>query len=299
MTMLHQSVLLKETIQGLDIQDNDIVLDGTIGNAGHSLEISKSAKNIKIIGIDADQDAIENSKNLLEKNNCDFLLQNSYFDEFDRILKENNISKIDKALFDLGLRTDQIFDETRGFSFQVDGPLQMTFSKNPDENQTTAFDVVNYWEEENLADVIYGFGEERFSRRIAKAIVDARKEKEIKTTFELRDIIVKALPKFMQFKKIHPATKTFQAIRMAVNSELTRIENAINKSFDYLEIGGRLAIISFHSLEDRLVKRKFRELVSEGRGELINKRIIIPGETELKENPKSRSAKLRVIKKVS
>jgi 16S rRNA (cytosine1402-N4)-methyltransferase len=175
----------------------------------------------------------------------------------------------------------------------------MTFQNNPEENAVTAYDVVNDWGEENLADIIYGFGEEQFSRRIAKAIVETREEKPIETTIELAEIIYKAVPFWYRHKRIHPATKTFQAIRMAVNRELQQIETAISDAYDLLNPKGRIAVISFHSLEDRIVKRLFNKFVEEKNGRLIIKKPLVPDEEETSQNPKSRSAKLRVIEKES
>jgi 16S rRNA (cytosine1402-N4)-methyltransferase len=296
--MAHKSVLLKEILEKLEIKDNDIFLDCTLGNGGHSLAVYQSAKNVKIIGIDADESAILNAQKNFQENNAELVTFNAYFDQLDKAINFYGYTEVDKILFDLGLRTDQIEDSERGFSFNQDGPLKMTFSKNPKEDQVTAYDVVNDWSEETLADIIYGFGEETFSRRIAKAIVEARKKKTIETTFELRDIVVNSLPKFLSFKKIHPATKTFQAIRIAVNSELERIEIAIRKAFHILRPGGKMAIISFHSLEDRLIKNFFKEKASQEEAKIINKKVIVPTEEEIKENPKSRSAKLRIIEKI-
>jgi 16S rRNA (cytosine1402-N4)-methyltransferase len=296
--MAHQSVLLKEIVSGLDIKDNDIVLDCTLGNGGHSLVIYQSAKNVKIIGIDADETAIINAQKRFQENKAEIVTFNSYFDQLDKAVSVYGYTQIDKVLFDLGLRTDQIEEKERGFSFNQDGPLKMTFSKNPNKNQVTAYDVVNDWGEETLADIIYGFGEETFSRRISRAIVEARKSKAIETTFELRDIIVKSLPKFLSFKKIHPATKTFQAIRIAVNNELERIKIATQKAFEILKPQGRIAVISFHSLEDRIIKNFFKEKVLSGEANFINKKPIVPSDDEIRDNPKSRSAKLRIIQKI-
>ncbi len=295
--MAHTSVLLKEIIENLDIKDNDVYLDCTLGNGGHALAIAESAKNVKVIGIDADETAItEATKNFLNANK-NILTYNGYFDTLDQALKMYGIDSVDKVLFDLGLRSDQIDQGERGFSFKNDGPLKMTFSVKPFAGQVDAYEVVNNWKEETLADIIYGFGEERFSRRVARAIVEAREIKPIETTFELRDIVEKAVPR-LGFSKISRATKTFQAIRIAVNNELERIVSGVNKAFEHLRPGGRLAVISFHSLEDRLIKNIFRDKVSQEQGELINKNIIIASDEERDENPRSRSAKLRIIKKI-
>jgi 16S rRNA (cytosine1402-N4)-methyltransferase len=297
--MAHTTVLLKKTIDFLDIKAGDIIVDATTGNAGHTKEASTRAKNLTLICIDADETAIEQAKINLLICEATKIFAVSYFDQLKDIINKNHIQNIDKAIFDLGLRTDQLENAERGFSFKSEGPLKMTFQNNPEENAVTAYDVVNDWGEENLADIIYGFGEEQFSRRIAKAIVETREEKPIETTIELAEIIYKAVPFWYRHKRIHPATKTFQAIRMAVNRELQQIETAISDAYDLLNPKGRIAVISFHSLEDRIVKRLFNKFVEEKNGRLIIKKPLVPDEEETSQNPKSRSAKLRVIEKES
>ncbi len=309
----HKTVMLSETVDRLMIEDNDIVVDMTLGGGGHSEAILKSgAKNLTLIGIDADHEAIERASRRLfqdgvfsKKNqNHKIIFENEYFDSIEEILKKNEIKKVNRVVFDLGYSSFEIDSSERGFSFQNDGPLKMTYSQNPSEKQLTAYDVVNLFEEENLADIIYGFGEEKFSRRIAKAIIAKREIKPIETTFELAEIINESVPRFYrQFKaggssKTHPATKTFQAIRIAVNSELERLKIALNDSFKYLESEGRIAVITFHSLEDRIVKNFFRQKVKDSEANFINKKPIIPDRFEINENPRSRSAKLRIIQKI-
>lgn len=297
--MAHTTVLLKQTIDLLDIKAGDIIVDATTGNAGHTREAGSRAENLTLICIDADETAIEEAKKNLLTCDAKKIFAVSYFDQLKNIINQNHIQKIDKAIFDLGLRTDQLENAERGFSFRNEGPLKMTFQNNPEENSITAYDVVNDWEEENIADIIYGFGEEQFSRRIAKAIVETRKETPIETTTQLADIVSQAVPFWYRNKKIHPATKTFQAIRMAVNRELQQIETALNDAYNMLNPNGRIAVISFHSLEDRLVKRIFNKFVEEKNGRLIVKKPIVPDEEEVSQNPKSRSAKLRVIERVN
>jgi 16S rRNA (cytosine1402-N4)-methyltransferase len=296
--MAHTTVLLKQTIDLLDIKAGDIIVDATTGNAGHIKEAASRAGNLTLICIDADETAIKQAKKNLLTTEATKIFAISYFDQLKEIINKNHIQNIDKTIFDLGLRTDQIENAERGFSFRNDGPLKMTFQNNPDENSVTAYDVVNDWQEENLADIIYGFGEEQFSRRIAKAIVENREVKKIETTTELAEIIYKAVPFWYRHKKIHPATKTFQAIRMAVNRELQQIKTALKDAYELLNPGGRIAVISFHSLEDRIVKRIFNKFVEEKNGRLIIKKPLVPDETETSQNPKSRSAKLRVIEKI-
>ncbi|HMO78774.1 MAG TPA: 16S rRNA (cytosine(1402)-N(4))-methyltransferase RsmH [Candidatus Paceibacterota bacterium] len=305
---MHKSVLLNEVINGLNVKDNQIIVDMTVGNAGHLVGIVKTnANNLTLIGVDADQTAIENSKINLskicaeKKSNHKIILEQSYFDLIDDVLEKNQIQKVDAYIFDLGFRSDQVDDPERGFSFLKDGPLDMSFSINKDKKDffLSADLIVNTWSEETLADIIYGFGEEQFSRRIAKAIVEYRKNKKIETTTELSEIITKSVPFFYRKLKIHPATKTFQAIRIAVNSELDRLKKALEISFESLSVDGKIAVISFHSLEDRIVKIFFREMVLQKRAQYINKKPITATKEELLENPRSRSAKLRIIKKIN
>ncbi len=305
--MNHISVLLKEILEGLEISDGEVVVDMTLGGGGHSKAILESgASNLTLIGIDADEAAkkraTEKIGELGEGNQIIF--ETIYFDSIDKVLANNKIEKVDKVLFDLGYSSFEIDEPGRGFSFLHDGPLKMTYSQDGSGNTLNAFDVVNSFSEENLADIIYGFGQEQFSRRIAKAIIEKREVSEIKTTSELAEIINFAVPKFYRHKndggrsKIHPATKTFQAIRIAVNSELERLKIALDKSFKYLKPGGRIAVISFHSLEDKIVKKFFKEKALEKEAILVNKKPIIPQKSEIEDNPRSRSAKLRIIQKI-
>ena len=205
---------------------------------------------------------------------------------------------VDAIIFDLGLSSDQLEISGRGFSFTKDEPLLMTMKESPNDEDLTAKEIVNTWEERNLADIIYGYGEERFSRRIAKAIVEARKENEIKTTFELVKIIEGSVPGSYKRGKIHFATRTFQALRIAVNDELGALEEGLAGGLKILKNEGRMGVISFHSLEDRIVKRFFREMKDEGKIKIINKKPIIAGKEELILNKRSRSAKLRIIEKI-
>ncbi len=305
--MNHISVLLKEILEGLQISDGDVVVDMTLGGGGHSKAMLESgASNITLIGLDADAAA---KNRAIEKigeqgQNHQIIFETIYFDSLDKVLTDHKIEQVDKVLFDLGYSSFEIDDPERGFSFLNDGPLKMTYSQDGSGNTINAFDVVNSFSEENLADIIYGFGQEQFSRRIAKAIIESREEKEIHTTKELAEIINAAVPKFYRHQKdggrskIHPATKTFQAIRIAVNSELERLKIALNKSFEHLSKGGRIAVISFHSLEDKIVKTFFKEKATEKKAILVNKKPIIPQKSEIVENPRSRSAKLRIIEKI-
>ncbi len=295
--MAHASVLLKETIDGLSLQDGDIYLDATVGSGGHLEEVWRRTKGKVILaGIDADEMSVNITKEKLDIDGAEAKLAVLNFRNIDKAPEILDIPKPTKVLFDLGWNTPQFEEGGRGFSFQKDEPLLMTFKSKIKEEDTTAYDVVNHWKEENLADVIYGYGEEKYSRRIAKAIVERRKEKLIETSGELAEIIKSAVPIFYRFGKIHPATRTFQAIRIAVNDELQALQEGLDKGFEILQKEGRIAVISFHSLEDRIVKRFFKSKEEEGRGEILTKKPITPSEKEINKNPRSRSAKLRILK---
>jgi len=297
--MRHISVLLKETIDGLGLKEGDIIVDGTLGGGGHTLEIIKRfSSKVKIIGFDLDIDAINRVKDLTKDKGADIVLVNNGFEEIDREIKRLNIDKINRLILDLGFSSFQLEESGRGFSFLKNEPLLMTLKKDLTDEDLTAKEIVNDWAEESLADIIYGFGEEKYARKIAKAIVLARQDKKIETTFDLVSILEKVVGRFYKGRKIHFATKTFQALRIATNRELENLEKVLDRGFQNLSLGGRIAVITFHSLEDRLVKRKFRDLVQQGQAKLINKKPIIPKETEEKENPRSRSAKLRLIEKI-
>lgn len=297
--MKHISVLLNESIDGLAIKKGDIVVDGTLGGGGHTLEILHRFNNqIKMICFDLDEDAIERVKKILPPNTSNVIFQNTGFQELKKVTKELKIEKVNRILLDLGISSFQLEEAGRGFSFLREEPLLMTMKKNPKEEDITAYEIVNSWEEQTLADIIFGFGEERFARKIAKAIVGAREKAEIKTTFDLVKIIEDTVGRSYRGKKIHPATRTFQALRIATNSELPNLEKIIKDGFECLEKGGRMAIITFHSLEDRIVKKAFVDLKNNGLAKMINKKPILPNPEEIKENPRSRSAKLRLLEKV-
>jgi len=292
MTSVHKSVLLKETIDGLNLVDGATVLDATFGGGGHSLEICKRYKNVTIIALDQDAGALERAKEKFKDVDAKITFLNRNFRQID------DLKTVDAIIFDLGLSSDQLEISGRGFSFTKDEPLLMTMKESPNDEDLTAKEIVNTWEERNLADIIYGYGEERFSRRIAKAIVEARKENEIKTTFELVKIIEGSVPGSYKRGKIHFATRTFQALRIAVNDELGALEEGLAGGLKILKNEGRMGVISFHSLEDRIVKRFFREMKDEGKIKIINKKPIIAGKEELILNKRSRSAKLRIIEKI-
>lgn len=303
MEFVHKSVLFDEAIAALEIDENKIIADGTAGGGGHSREIAKKAK--RLIAIDQDPDAIAVlNERLSVFDNVTIVHDN--FSNIKSILSDLNIDGIDGMLLDLGVSSFQLDNGDRGFSFHQDAPLDMRMSKEG----LSAFDVVNNYSEKELADVIYRYGEEKFSRSIAKNIVKYRAEKPIETTFELVDIIKASMPA-KELKKGHPARKTFQAIRIEVNGELDRLKSALDSAFDCLNPGGIIAVITFHSLEDRIVKEKFNSWIQsctcpkefpvcvcgkKPKGELPFKSKA-PSEAELEENPRARSSRLRAFRK--
>lgn len=295
---MHKSVLLKESIDGLSLEKGDVYLDATLGAGGHAEEVYARIKgDVAIYGIDADETAVSIAKERLEILGATPKFAVLNFRNLDKVKEVLDIPPPTKILFDLGWSTMQMEESGRGLSFTRDEPLIMTLGK-PKEGEVTAYEAVNLWQEENLADIIYGFGEERFARRITKRIVEARAEKPISTSLELAEIIKSAVPIWYRYGRIHPATRTFQAIRIAVNDELQTLQAGLQKGFQILQTGGRMAVISFHSLEDRIVKHFYKVKVEMGEGELLNKKPIVPSEEGIQANPRSRSAKLRVIKKI-
>ena len=295
--MRHVTVLLNETVAGLLPKSGGVYVDGTLGAGGHTEEICRVAPKSPIIGIDADADAIERAKARLAGMPCTLITSTNFNDKISEILDENRIDEVDGVLLDLGMSSDQLDRSGRGFSFLRDEPLKMTMQSEISENDLDAYKIINHFNEEQLATIIYGYGEETYSRRIAKAIVEAREISEIKTTGQLADIIKKSVPFKYRNGKTHPATKTFQALRISVNDELERLEITLEQSFNRLKKGGRLSVISFHSLEDRIVKRFAKAKYDEGKANLITKKPMVPTTEEIKANPRSRSAKLRIIEK--
>jgi 16S rRNA (cytosine1402-N4)-methyltransferase len=298
MESVHRTVLFNETIEGLNLNPNSVVLDATFGGGGHSRGICERYKKVKIIALDQDKGAFGKGESKFKDLGCDITFVNRNFRDLDKALEEEKIDEVDGIIFDLGLSSDQLENSGRGFSFTKDEPLLMTMKENPKEEDLTAIDVVNTWSEENIANIIYGYGEEKFSRRIARGIIEARKEKKIETTGDLVKIIENSVPGIYKRGKIHFATRTFQALRIAVNDELGALEAGLKKGFHSLKKGGRMAVISFHSLEDRITKKFFKELDNQKKGKLINKKPILAKEEEIKENKRSRSAKLRIIEKI-
>ncbi len=297
--MKHIPVLKDESIEGLNIKIGDTIVDGTLGGGGHTFQIIKKfGSDVKIIGLDLDKEAIIRVEDLIKDTPHNIIFRTIGFQDIDKVLNELHIDNVNSILLDLGLSSFQLETSGRGFSFLKNEPLLMTMKKNPDENDLTALDIVNTWEEESIANIIFGFGEEKYSRRIAKEIIKNRKIQKLETTFDLVKIINDAVGGFYKSKKINSATKTFQALRIATNSELQNLENVIEKGFTRLKSKGRMSIISFHSLEDRIVKHKFIDLKQKGIANIITKKPIIPSEKEIIINPRSRSAKLRIIEKI-
>ena len=297
--MGHISVLLQEAIDGLDIKAGDVFVDGTYGAGGHTAEVVRRfGETIKIFAIDADITAISRGKALgsgsqgLASGNVTLIHGN--FRNIDELLRERGIEHIDKVLLDIGFSSDQLVDG-RGLSFRTDEPLDMRFST---DQELTAETIVNEWDEETLRTIIKAYGEERWAGRIARGIVRTRELSPIKTTTDLVNIILSATPRRYQHERLHPATRTFQALRITVNDELQALQEGMEKSFHILNPGGRLAIISFHSLEDRLVKNYFKILEQTKLGKRMSKKPLIAKEVEREENPRSRSAKLRIIEKI-
>lgn len=274
----------------------DVVVDATLGGAGHSLALAKRlGKDGTLIGFDLDHAAIGRAERALADAACRVVLVEANFRDIEHELISRGITAIDKALFDLGWSGFQL-DAGRGFSFLKDEPLSMSY--RTDAPALNAYEIVNEWAESSLADVIYGWGEERYARRIAHAIAERRASHPIESSRELGEIVSGSVPAAYRYGRIHPATKTFQALRIAVNDELGALRDGIAGAWHLLAPGGRIAIITFHSIEDRLVKQTFLDL-ARADGVRITTSPITPREREVSENPRSRSAKLRIIQKTS
>ncbi len=297
--MNHITVLKQEAVALLQLQPHSVVVDATYGAGGHAEEICRTlSSNGTYIGLDADKTAFTDSFLYQKSDGPKFHLINENFAKITDVLSSLHIEKVDAILADLGWRTDQFQSGGKGFSFSSDDPLYMTYGDN-EAYLFNAYDIVNSWAEEDIANVIYGYGEERYSRRIAKLIVERRKKAKIMTAKALADVIEEAVPAAYRNGRTNAATKTFQALRIAVNDELKALETFIVSAAEALDRYGILAIISFHSLEDRQVKHAFRELVATEAFAFIQKKPIVPSREELLANPRARSAKLRAIQRVS
>jgi len=294
--MSHITVLLEEAVDALALSSGSTVVDVTVGSAGHAAAIcGRLGGEGQYLGIDADASAIANARRRLAGVTPRVTLVTGNFSNLENILSSSHIEHgaVDAVLADLGWRMEQFVEGGKGFSFRVDEPLLMTYG-NPSEYPFTAHDIVNDWTETQIATVIAGYGEERYASRIARGIVVTRDLAPILTTYDLVRVIEGSVPAAYRRGRVHAATRTFQALRMAVNDELTVTEQLIDTAVRVLRPGGRLAIITFHSIEDRLVKHRFRALVEAG-ATLATKRPIVPSAQELAHNPRARSAKLRVL----
>jgi 16S rRNA (cytosine1402-N4)-methyltransferase len=271
-------------------------VDATVGGGGHSSALVEClSKDGTFIGLDEDASALERTRKRLQGATVAVHLVKANFRNLPDVLARLKIAHMDVMVMDLGLSSDQLEQSGRGFSFLKDEPLSMTFTENPSKEVVTAYDVVNVWEEEHLVDILRGFGEEQFAGRIARTITQHRP---IETTVRLAEIVKQSVPRWYQFKKIHPATKTFQAIRIAVNDEVGALKEGLAHGVHFLAPNGRIAVISFHSIEDRIVKHYFAECIREGLGVVVNKKPITPRDEEIAQNPRARSAKLRVFEKI-
>lgn len=309
MKKMHYSVLLKESIDGLNIKDGGTYVDCTLGYAGHSKVILEKNKKGKLFAFDEDENAVKYSKEALSSIGDNFTIFKENFANLKETLEKENILKVDGFLFDLGFSSPQIDDAKRGFSFKLNAPLDMRMDT---QNSLTAKDVVNTYSLEKLTEIFFKYAEEKYSKVIASAICKERKNKEIVTTFELVDVIQKAVGA-SYFYKNHPEREIFQAIRIEVNNELSVIEKALPDAIDMLSKGGRICVITFHSLEDRLVKqifKKYSEVDDILKGmidipdeykpkiKIINKKPILPTDEEINENSRSHSAKLRIVERI-
>ena len=305
----HVSVLLHEAVDGLAIRENGVYADGTMGGGGHSREILKKLKNGKLIGFDRDGDAIEVCRERLSEYVDKVLFVNRNFNDVCDVLKEFGIDGLDGAVLDLGVSSYQLDCEERGFSYNNDAPLDMRMDQTA---SFSAYNVINEYTEEALANIIFAYGEDRWAKRIAEFIVKEREAGPIETTGQLVSIIKKAVPKGARQDGPHPAKRTFQAVRIEVNNELSGLTKAVEDFISVLKPGGRLCIITFHSLEDRIVKNAFAQAAKgcicpgnlpvcvcgrKPQGKVITRKPIAPGEAELEENPRARSAHLRIFEK--
>ncbi len=305
----HVSVLLEECLEGLDIKPDGIYVDGTLGGAGHSSQIAKRLTTGRLIGIDRDPVALKAAGERLAPYGDRVTLVHSNFCEIAQVLKDLGIEGVDGILLDLGVSSPQLDDGSRGFSYMADAPLDMRMNN---EDTLTAHEVVNTWSFEELKRILYDYGEERYAPRIASAICSRREVKPIETTLELVDVIRSAMPAAALREKQHPAKRSFQAIRIAVNDELGSVEKVMKDAVPCLNPGGRLAVITFHSLEDRIVKNAMADAAKgctcppsfpvcvcgkKPQVKLITRKPIVSGDEELERNPRARSAKLRVCEK--
>ncbi len=294
----HTPVMLQEVLKYLNLAPGKVVLDATIGTAGHSLGIlERILPGGRLIGIDCDQESLELSRRRLANFSASCEFSQGNFCDMDMALKNLGVSCVDGILFDLGVSSFQLSEPGRGFSFQKDGPLDMRLDR---ENSISAYDLINNLNKDELSALLWNFGEERWHNRIAHLLVEERQKRPISTTLQLASIVILAIPYRYRHKhyRIHPATRAFQAVRIAVNRELEVLETALDKAVSLLKEKARICVISFHSLEDRIVKRSFKKFSAAGRINIITPKPIIVSEAEVRANPASRSSKLRVAEKI-
>jgi len=293
---LHTPVMLNEVLDYLNLSPGKTIIDATIGVAGHSQGIlERISPGGRLIGIDQDKESLRIAGEKLAGFAGNYKCIHGNFKDIATIIKERNIDKIDGVLFDLGISSFQLDDPLRGFSFQQEGPLDMRLDRN---NYISAYDLVNNLNEEEISTLLWNFGQERWHNRIAHRLVQEREKQPISTTSQLADIVWHALPGRYRYQRIHPATRTFQAVRIAVNRELEVLEIALARAIELLGKAGRICVISFHSLEDRIVKHGFKKAALDGKLDIITPKPLTPDRAELKENPSSRSAKLRAGEKL-
>lgn len=310
MEFKHYSVMLSETVDGLNVKPGGVYVDGTLGGGGHSHEILSRGSNVRLIGIDQDIDAINAATQRLSEFAGRVTYINDNFRNVSDILDNLEIEEIDGMVLDLGVSSYQLDNKDRGFSYMQDAPLDMRMNR---DNPKTAYDVLNTYSEDELSDIFFRYGEEKWSKRIAKFIVERRAEKPLSTTFELTDIIKSAIPKSARRDVSHPEKRVFQAVRIEVNGELEILKNTVSDIVKKLKKGGRLSVITFHSLEDRIIKQAFSDLATgctcpkdfpvcvcgnKPQVKIITKKPILPTDRELELNSRSKSAKLRICEKI-
>lgn len=296
--ILHTPVMLREVLDYLNLSPGKTIVDTTLGTGGHGREIlERIMPGGRLVGIDRDEESLSVARQRLIdfSDSCEFIHAN--FIDVDSILKELNIDKIDGILFDLGISSFQLDDPQRGFSFQEEGPLDMRLDRT---SYISAYDLINNLNEEEISSMLWNFGQERWHNRIARILVSEREKQPISTTSQLSSIVLKAIPSRYRYRhyRIHPATRTFQAVRIAVNRELETLESAINKAIELLSEKARICVISFHSLEDRIVKLNFRKFAAEGLVNTLTPKPLTPALDEIETNPSSRSAKFRAAERL-
>lgn len=295
---MHIPVMLREVIDYLDPGPGDIIVDATLGTGGHSIEILKRiSPGGQLIGIDRDENSLAVCRKRFAEFTGSYELVHANFADLDMALEKLGIDGIDGIVFDLGISTYQLKDAQRGFSFQSEGPLDMRMDQ---DSYISAYDLVNNLNESEISNMLWSFGQERWHRRIARLLVQERKAQPIATTFQLAGLVMRAIPHRYRrgYYRIHPATRTFQAVRIAVNRELEILEGSLKKAVAILKKGAKICVISFHSLEDRVVKHTFRALKAEGLIDIVTAKPMTPIAGELEENPASRSSKFRVAERV-